>query len=170
MQQISSRPVQIIHISRALELPVADFISGFEKALGTLDRRVLALMRDDPGAAVHQIEAMQGPHGLMLFDKLDHGVLFAMAGGSRVAYRYHVGNPLVAWRMTSIDMRAALYAPLTVLIYGLEKTRTRVEYDLPSAVLGQFGNDDIRAIGLELDGKLAAVIEAAALSAQENQG
>jgi hypothetical protein len=73
-----------------------------------------------------------------------------------------VGNPLIAWRMTRIDVRAALYAPLTVLIDGADDARTRIEYDLPSTVLGQFGNGDVRSVGLELEDKLNAAIEAAA--------
>ncbi|AYZ98784.1 DUF302 domain-containing protein [Burkholderia dolosa] len=162
MQQISRRSFEIVHVSRTYELPATDFIAAFDGVLGTLDRNALTLMRDDPAAAARQIEVMQGPHGLMLFDKLDHGVLFAMSGRPRVAYRYHVGNPLIAWRMTRIDVRAALYAPLTVLIDGADDARTRIEYDLPSTVLGQFGNGDVRSVGLELDDKLNAAIEAAA--------
>ncbi|MCC8402725.1 DUF302 domain-containing protein [Paraburkholderia sp. MMS20-SJTN17] len=109
-----------------------------------------------------RLEAMQGPYGLMRFDKLDHGALFAMAGAPRLSVRYSVGNPLIAWSMTRIDMRAALHAPLTVLVYGLNEAQTRIEYDLPSAALAQFGCDAIHDVALDLDGKLNGVIESAA--------
>ncbi|WP_175831385.1 DUF302 domain-containing protein [Burkholderia cepacia] len=164
MQQISRLAVEVVHVSRTYDLSANDFIAAFESMLGTFERDALMVMRVDPAAAARQLETTQGPHGLMLFDKLDHGVLFAMAGEERVAFRYHVGNPLVAWRMTRIDMRAALYAPLTVLIEGASKGQTRVEYDLPSSVLGQFGIDSIRAIAFELDDRLDAVINGAAKS------
>ena len=45
--------------------------------------------------------------------------------------------------MTQHDIRASLYAPLRVLIYENEEGKTCVEYDRPSSLFGQFGNDRI---------------------------
>jgi hypothetical protein len=53
------------------------------------------------------------------------------------------------------------YAPLRVLIYENEEEKTCVEYDKPSSLFGQFGNTEITAVAVMLDGKLEALVVAA---------
>jgi hypothetical protein len=48
--------------------------------------------------------------------------------------------------------------PLRVLIYENQEGKTRVEYDRPSSLFGQFGNAKITAIAVMLDGKLEALV------------
>ncbi len=78
-----------------------------------------------------------------------------------------MGNPLVAARMTQYDIRAALYAPLRILVYEADDHATRVEYDLPSSLFGQFDNPEVTTVALSLDAKLARLIEKAGLAAKE---
>ena len=84
---------------------------------------------------------MAGPSGFMLFGTQNHGQLLRLAGQKRKAVQYVVGNPLIALQMTQHDIRASLYAPLRVLIYEDESGKTWLEYDRPSSLFGQFGND-----------------------------
>jgi len=77
------------------------------------------------------------------------------------AKQYLIGNPLVAFSMTKHDIRAALYAPLKVLIYVNDAQETMVEYDLPSDQFGQFGDQEVVAVALGLDEKLSKLIEKA---------
>jgi uncharacterized protein (DUF302 family) len=64
--------------------------------------------------------------------------------------------------MSQHDIRAALYAPLRVLVYEHESGQTVVEYDQPSTLFGQFGREDVTHVALTLDTKLARVIAQAA--------
>ena len=90
----------------------------------------------------------------------DHGALLRLAGQKRKAIQYVVGNPLFALQMTQHDIRASLYAPLRVLIYENEEGKTCVEYDKPSSLFGQFGNDRITPTATMLDRKLEALVAA----------
>jgi|SRR5712692_9985816 len=60
------------------------------------------------------------------------------------------------------DIRAGLYAPLTLLIYEKGPSTVLAEYDLPSSVFGQFDNPAVTSVATELDTKLRKAIEAAA--------
>jgi len=63
------------------------------------------------------------------------------------------------------DIRAALYAPLRVLVYEQGEGHTIVEYDQPSSQFGQFGLTDVTQVAMTLDVKLERVlVQAAELS------
>ena len=94
----------------------------------------------------------------MLFGTQDHGSLLRLAGQKRKAIQYVVGSPLFALQMTHHDIRASLYAPLRVLIYEDEQGRTCLEYDKPSSLFGEFGNDRIAPTAAMLDKKLEALV------------
>jgi hypothetical protein len=57
---------------------------------------------------------------------------------------------------------AALYAPLRLLIYEAEDGGACVEYDLPSSLFGQFGEENVSRMAESLDRKLEALISTAA--------
>ena len=98
---------------------------------------------------------MAGPSGFMLFATHDHGSLLRIVGLTRKALQYVVGNPLYAIQMTQHAIGASLYAPLRVLLYEDEEGKTCVEYDRPSSLFGQFGDDRIAQVAASLDQKLA---------------
>src|SRR5262249_18717903 len=115
----------------------------------------------DTEAAKARIGAMAGPSGFMLFGTTDHGALLRLAGQKRKAVQFVVGNPLIALQMTQHDLRAGLYAPLRVLLYENEAGKTCLEYDRPSSLFGQFGDDRITPVASMLDRKLEALVAAA---------
>jgi uncharacterized protein (DUF302 family) len=84
-----------------------------------------------------------------------------LVGQKRKAVQYFVGNPLFALQMTQHDIRASLYAPLRVLLYEHEEGKTCVEYDKPSSLFGQFGDDHISPTAAMLDRKLEVLVAAA---------
>ena len=104
---------------------------------------------------------MVGPSGFMLFRTSDHGSLLRLVGQKKKAIQYLVGNPLFAIQMTQHDIRASLYAPFRVLIYENEEGKTCVEYDRPSSLFGQFGNERITPTATMLDSKLEALVTTA---------
>ena len=94
----------------------------------------------------------------MLFNVQDHGRLLGIYGTPKKAKQYVLGNPLIAATMTRHDMRAGLYAPLRLIVYEADDRSTRIEYDQPSSLFGQFNNPEITAVARSLDGKLASLI------------
>jgi uncharacterized protein (DUF302 family) len=95
---------------------------------------------------------------LWIFSIRDHGSLTAADGQKSKAMQYEIGNPLTAERMTRYRLAAALYAPLRIVLYEDEKGQAVFEYDLPSSFFGQFGDDRVTAVGVELDAELESVL------------
>lgn len=69
--------------------------------------------------------------------------------------------------MTLHDMRTGLYVPLRLLVYGAHIGSTRLEFDQPSSLFGQFDNPEATAVERSLDTKLASLIKKAELLALE---
>jgi uncharacterized protein (DUF302 family) len=151
------------HMRLESDRPFEVVVQNFERQLGRFDPNVrqAATESGDANEARARIAAMAGPSGFMLFRTSDHGSLLRLAGQKRKAIQYVVGNPLFALQMTQHDIRASLYAPLRVLIYESDEGKTCVEYDKPSSLFGQFGNDRISPIAAMLDKKLEALVAAA---------
>jgi|SRR5271168_3132249 len=102
------------------------------------------------------IARREGPK-LWLFLERDHGSLTAADGQHRKAIQYEIGNPLTAERMTRHVLAAGLYAPLRVILLE-EEERVFFEYDLPSSLFAQFGDERVAAVGRELDDELEAAL------------
>ena len=151
------------HVRLTTDKPFEEVTKAFEAQLGQFDGEVrkAATASEDTEAAKAKIEAMVGPSSFMLFGTQDHGALLRLAGQKRKAIQYVVGNPLFALQMTQHDIRASLYAPLRVLIYETDEGKTCVEYDKPSSLFGQFGNDRISPTATMLDKKLEALVRVA---------
>lgn len=155
--------ISVDHVRLATDKPFEAVVTSFERQLGRFQPGVyqaLAAGGDAEGARA-KIEAMAGPSGFMLFGTNDHGALLRLAGQQRKAVQYVVGNPLFALQMTQHDIRAGLYAPLRVLVYEDGQGKTCVEYDWPTSLVGQFGNDRIAPTAVMLDKKLEALVSAA---------
>lgn len=155
------KDISVNHVVHSFQTPYDPFISRFESQLG---RHEISAYRDllgDPNR-VKDVEAVlqrqEGANGLMLFTLYDHGAFLSIKGSPRKARQYIIGNPLYAARMTQQDIRAALYAPLRVLIYADDSGETCVEYDLPSTLFGQFKNE-VNAVAADLDRKLSELVE-----------
>ena len=89
-----------------------------------------------------------------IFDRRDHGGLLQITGQPCKAVQYAIGNPLTATRMTKHQLAASLYAPLRVVLYETEAGHAVFEYDRPSSLLGQFGDERVTAVARELDASL----------------
>jgi hypothetical protein len=98
---------------------------------------------------------------LWLFLMRNHGELTVADGQTSKAMQYEIGNPLTAERMTRYALAAGLYAPLRVLLYEDKSGKAVFEYDLPSSLFGQFGDERITQVGRELDAELETVLQAA---------
>jgi uncharacterized protein (DUF302 family) len=149
------KDISVNHVFRSFPTTYDEFISRFESRLGRHNISAYENLLSDPNRT-KDVEAVlqrqEGADGLMLFTFYDYGALLSIKGSPRKARQYIVGNPLYAARMTQHDIRAALYAPLRVLVYADDSGMTCIEYDLPSTLFGQFENDklnEVAAVGPE---------------------
>jgi uncharacterized protein (DUF302 family) len=152
--------IMIEHVQMKTAKPFGEVAAAFEARLGRFDPAVYGQLRSgaDPEVVRGRLEGMVGPSGFMLFRTSDHGALLRLAGQTKKAVQYLLGNPLFAIQMTQHDIRSALYAPLRVLLYEDEKGRTCVEYDRPSSLFGQFGNAKVTEVATMLDRKLEQLV------------
>jgi uncharacterized protein (DUF302 family) len=155
--------ISIEHVRLTVDKPFDAFRAAFEGQLGRFDPSAYEeLAHGDPQAVRARLESMTGPSGFMLFRTSDHGALLRLVGKPRKAMQYLLGNPLIAVEMTRHVIGAALYAPLRVLIYEAEGGATCVEYDLPSSLFGQFGDEHVDGVAESLDRRLEALVAGAA--------
>jgi hypothetical protein len=78
MSTIVQKSLSVTDVSEVFEIAPDAFCRQFEQQLGKLDHGPLELMYQDPAAAEAPMAEMEGSHGLMLFDKLDHEKLPAI--------------------------------------------------------------------------------------------
>jgi uncharacterized protein (DUF302 family) len=156
---MSDSQFMVKHVRLTTRKPFAEVASAFEAGLGRYESRPIEQLAE--GGSAEQVRAalerQVGPSGFVLFGSNDHGALLALVGPRRHAVQYVVGNPLYAVEMTRYAIGAALYAPLRVLIYQ-EDGGTSVEYDLPSSLFGQFGDERVNLMAVSLDQNLAALV------------
>jgi uncharacterized protein (DUF302 family) len=161
---MSRSSITIEHVQLTADKPFEKFAAAFEEQLGLFDPAVYKELEGggDPQAVKAKIESMVGSSGFMLFRTSNHGAILRIVGKPRKAMQYLIGNPLFAIEMTRHSIGAAFYAPLRVLLYEDEDGKTWVEYDLPSSLFGQFGDERIDRVAGSLDRKLEALIATAA--------
>ncbi|HEY7327983.1 MAG TPA: DUF302 domain-containing protein [Gemmataceae bacterium] len=162
-KEMNTARISVDHVRLTTDKPFGDVTKAFEQQVGRFDPDVYKALAEygDAEKAKAKIEKMAGPSGFMLFATHNHGALLRLAGQKRKAIQYVVGNPLFAFQMTQHDIRASLYAPLRVLIYENDEGKTCVEYDKPSTLFGQFGNDRISPTAAMLDTKLETLVATA---------
>jgi uncharacterized protein (DUF302 family) len=150
--------INVSHQRVALKSTYEHFIQRIETVLNRLNPDWSSGLLDDPESVKHHLNKVADSTGLMIFGQQEHGKLLNIYGKPRKAVQYLIGNPLTAAEMTRHDIRAALYAPLRIIFYEADDQVLYAEYDLPSSLFGQFGNDEILAVAKGLDKKLIDVI------------
>lgn len=155
-ETITETTIPVQHVKLVLGQPFDTTRAAFESAMPKLDAAMMARLHDgDVDGARHLLE--RGPE-LSIFQVRDHGSVLRIAGLARKALQYDVGNPLTASKMTRHRLAAALYAPFRVVLYEDDQGRAVLEYDKPSSLFGQFGDDDVRAVALGLDAAMEEVL------------
>ncbi|WP_114969439.1 DUF302 domain-containing protein [Rhodoferax ferrireducens] len=154
------KPLFVKHVTIFSKRSFSEVQESLEKSVPQLDPTLIpALYNGDMERAREHEE--KGPK-LAIFSHRNHGALLAITGRKRNTIHYEIGNPVTASKMTRHNLGAALYAPLRVILREDEEGRGVFEYDLPSSFFGQFGDERITTIGLQLDADLNAVLSNAA--------
>jgi len=156
---VTRRTLQVEHIKIDSTKKFAEVEAALDSALPQFDPAIsAALAKGDEQRAMH----LEGDSKLFIFLKRDHGALLQITGRPRKALQYEIGNPLTAARMTRHQLPAALYAPLRVVLYENAAGGATFEYDKPSTLFEQFGDDKVTAVGRELDAELEHFLRHAA--------
>jgi uncharacterized protein (DUF302 family) len=111
-------------------------------------------------AEVIDAHAEWAPHGFLIYWRNDVRDVMALAGDDNDCIAYLMGNVTIAEQMFRHDPRAMLYAPLRTVIWEDAGERAWFTIEQPSAQFAGFGIDAVSAVGVELDRKLAALLEA----------
>jgi uncharacterized protein (DUF302 family) len=157
---VSRRTIQVEHIKIETAKSFSEMKAALESLVPQLDARIFVLLQHGESDRARK-ELKRGPE-LSIFNSRDHGGLLQITGQPRKAVQYAIGNPLTASRMTQHQLPASLYAPLRVVLYENEAGRATFEYDRPSSLFGQFGDERVTAVAHELDASLERVLLKAA--------
>jgi hypothetical protein len=71
--------------------------------------------------------------------------------------------------MTRHDIRAGLYAHLRLFVYEAGDQLTRIEFDQPSLLFGQFNSPEVTVVAQSLNARLTSLIKKAELLATESR-
>jgi uncharacterized protein (DUF302 family) len=155
----SERAIQIEHVTIRSSKPFATVKANLEQLVPKLDDEISQLLL---AGEIQQLKQKleEGPE-LSIFLLRDHGRLLEIIGRSSNAVQYEIGNPFTASKMTRHRLAAGLYAPLRVILYDDETGGSIFEYDRPSSLFGQFGDEQVSAFGRGLDVALESALHRA---------
>lgn len=163
-QTVARQEVRVEHIRIDTDKSYGEAKIALEKRVPRFDDRTRVLLHYGETERLRkELARLPGEDGLVIFSAAPHGDWLELAGGRRNAIQYVIGNVLIATQMTRIQLPTALYAPLRVVLYENERGTATFEYDRPSTLFGQFGNEQVIAIAKDLDAK----IERALIKASE---
>ena len=156
---VTQQVLQVEHVKVDSTKTFAEVEVALDRAIPQLDPAIATALTNGEEERAKELE--RGAE-LFIFLKRDHGALLQIAGRPRKALQYEIGNPLTATRMTRHQLPAALYAPLRVVLYENAAGGATFEYDKPSTLFGQFGDEQVIAVGRELDVELERALRRAA--------
>jgi uncharacterized protein (DUF302 family) len=157
----SQRSIQIQHIAIRSSKSFADVKASLERLVPKLNDEITRLIASGNYERLKKILEEGAELSIFLFR--DHGSLLKIAGQTKKAVQYEIGNPLTASKMTRHRLAAGLYAPLRVILYESETGGSVFEYDQPSSLFGQYGDEQVLLVARGLD----AALERALLRAME---
>ena len=140
---------------------LADFRARYEQAVPVLPAAEVEAMaaRDAPWAEMLDYIDSVAPNGFLIYHRLEMQPLMGLAGDGARSVAYLMGNHTIAERMFRHDPRAMLYAPLRTLIWEHADGTAWFSVDRPSSQFAGIGIREIADVGVELDGRLAALLE-----------
>jgi uncharacterized protein (DUF302 family) len=156
---VTQRVLQVEHVTMKTTKKFAEVEAALERNVPQLDPAIAAALANGDEQRATELE--QGAP-LFIFLKRDHGALLQVTGRPRRALQYEIGNPHTASKMTRHRLPAGLYAPLRVFLYEDETGGSIFEYDRPSSLFGQFGDERVAEVGRYLDAALESVLRNAA--------
>ena len=106
------------------------------------------------------MQSESAPHGFLIYFRNDLHAVMQLAGDDADCIAYLMGNHAIAERMFRHDPLAMLYAPLHTVVWEDSAAQAWFTAGPPSTQFGSFGIPEVATVGVELDRKLAALLEA----------
>jgi len=138
-----------------------DFRRRYEVAVPAYDAQAfnaLAERRAD-WSEVLDLMNRSAPYGFLNYYRIDTQPMMSLAGDSDGCIEYLMGNHTIAERMFRHDPTVMMYAPLRTVITSRDGGVTQFSIERPSSLLSSFGSEEIVAVGIELDRKVAKLLE-----------
>jgi hypothetical protein len=166
---IISVPHQVTRLAFDTGQPYEKFRTRYQAAVPEVDpSRLAAFAQRRAGWEEIAADAdTSAPHGFFLYWRTDNTPLMSLAGNTRQCTQYLMGNHVIAEEMYRHDPAVMLYAPLRTAIYTDAGDRTRFTVDQPSTVFASFADASIIQVGIELDRKLADLLQALDIPARQ---
>jgi hypothetical protein len=158
---IETHPHEVQRLAIAVGVGFDDFRNRYEQSVPSLDvERFAALVHERADwDAVLRAAAENAPHHFIRYWTTNAGALMRLAGDSPRCSSYLMGNHTIAERMYRHDPAIMLYAPLRTAIHEDTDAITWFSVDQPSTRFRSFGDPAVTDVGVELDHKLAALLE-----------
>jgi len=159
---VGSFPHQVTRLIFDTGQPYQEFRARYEDAVPELNPSRLAAFaeRGAPWQEVIADADASAPHGFLIYWRSDLTPVMSLAGDPARCTAYLMGNHTIAEQMYRHDPSVMLYAPLRTAIYVDAANRTRFAVDQPSTMFASFASPPISQVGIELDRKLAALLDA----------
>ena len=140
---------------------VREFQRGYENAVPAVPvAEVEALLRRGaPWSEMVALITQRAQHEFLIYFRSELHPVMRAAGDNTDCIAYLMGNHIIAERMFRHDPRAMLYAPLRTLIWEDSDGAAWFTVDQPSTQFGSFGVPEITKVGVELDRKLAGLLD-----------
>jgi uncharacterized protein (DUF302 family) len=152
------------HTSIATGLSYDDLVRGFELELGRWDLAAadrLLKSKASWSEVEREVGRMAGARGLMIFTEINQGEIISLSGEVKRCSLYLVGNPVIAKKIISIDIRGSFYVPFRVCLYDHATAGSAmISYDRPSSFLAGLERPELDEIGFILDQKIDGVVNA----------
>jgi hypothetical protein len=141
---------------------VREFQRLYEQAVPTnpVEEIAALVQRGATWAEVIDAHADWAPYGFLIYWRNDVHDVMELASDDNDCIAYLMGNVTIAEQMFRHDPRAMLYAPLRTVIWEDAHERAWFTADQPSRQFASFGIPPVSAVGVELDRKLATLLEA----------
>ena len=166
---IGSFPHRVTRLVFDTGQPYEQFRARYEAAVPALDEQRLAEFAAR-GAAWPEVVAdadASAPHGFLIFWRLDTTPVMSLAGNTTRCTAYLMGNHTIAEQMYRHDPAVMLYVPLRTVIYAGPDDRAFFAADQPSTQVASLGLAPVTQVGIDLDRKLAALLDALDVPASE---
>lgn len=164
-QSLNGSIETVSHQVDRLTIQINDSFDGFrnryEQAVPVFQRERFdsLIERGVDWETVLEATAENAPHDFILYWSHDFTSLMRLAGDRGRCVEYLMGNHTVAQRMYRYNPAILLYAPLRTAIVEDANGAAWFTVDQPSTRFGSFNTPQIAKVGIELDRKLAALLE-----------
>jgi hypothetical protein len=145
-----------------VEVPgVREFQRDYEQAVPFNPVEEVASLVERGATWTEMLDLIAGsaPHGFLLYWRNDVHPVMQLAGDQNDCVAYLMGNHTSAEQMFRYDPRTMLYAPLRTVIWEDGDGRAWFTVDQPSTQFASLGIAGVSTVGVELDRKLAALLE-----------